>query len=126
MEPAIMGIMTGMLALMIPFWAIYWSSRNARAKYDDRREARRAYERLVIEKLDVIKTAVAMGYKDEELDALDRRLEKLVGGDKLGVLVDSKGKEIPAVTHELLDTDFDRELERVRQQRQQSKAGGGM
>ena len=116
-----MGIFTGILALLIPFWAIYWGSRNARAKYDDKREARRSFERLAIEKLDVIKTAVAMGYRDEELDALDQRLEKLVGADKLGALIDPQAASVPRASSELFDTDFDKELERVRRQRKVSQ-----
>ena len=52
-----------------------------------RSEALKTYERLAREKLDVIKTAVAMGYSENELAALDARLEKLIGEDKLKSLL---------------------------------------
>ena len=52
------------------------------------RERRHRMVRDVLkEKLDVLATAVAMGYKEEELALLDARLEKLVGKQELEKLL---------------------------------------
>jgi hypothetical protein len=118
MDVAVLGVMIPIIALMIPFWSIYWKSRKDRAKFDEMREARRSIERLTIEKLEVIRTAITMGYSDEELGVLDRRLEKLVGSDKLQYLLNPDPKKVPPISHELLDTDLDREVERVSRERQ--------
>ena len=79
----------------------------------ERAEARALYERLVKEKLDVINTAVAMGHTHDELAALDARLEKLVGPEKLTQLLD----ETPTVEikqYEILeDEDLEGEIERL-------------
>jgi ABC-type multidrug transport system fused ATPase/permease subunit len=65
--------------------------------------ARESYERMVREKLDVIKTAVAMGRTDDEIRELDRRLERLIGSDKLQGLLDSRNPRPPAADQELQD-----------------------
>ncbi len=44
---------------------------------------RRMYAELVKEKLDVIKTALAMGQSTDEIRELDERLEKLIGTEKM-------------------------------------------
>jgi len=49
----------------------------------DRQKALQVYENLVKEKLDVLKTALAMGYNQEDLQRLDARLEKLIGKEHL-------------------------------------------
>src|SRR3954468_15555076 len=49
----------------------------------DRQKALAVYENLCREKLDVIKTALAMGYNQEDLQRLDARLEKLIGKEQL-------------------------------------------
>jgi hypothetical protein len=59
----------------------------------DRDKARQMYERLTNQKLDILKTGVAMGYKQEDLSALDERLEKIIGSDKLASLL---GDELPS------------------------------
>lgn len=61
------------------------SAEAIRAK--DRAEARALYERIVMEKLDVVKTAIAMGYDKQEIRNLDSRLEELVGSEKLQSLL---------------------------------------
>ena len=53
----------------------------------DREKSRALFERLALQKLDIIKTGVAMGYKESDLDALDARLEKVIGADKLNALL---------------------------------------
>ncbi|HES57947.1 MAG TPA: hypothetical protein ENO21_00795, partial [Firmicutes bacterium] len=49
----------------------------------ERDEVRRMYADLVRERLDVLRTGLAMGLGDKEIAELDQRLEKLVGGEKL-------------------------------------------
>lgn len=79
-------------------------------------KALETYERLAKEKLDVIKTALAMGYKDNELAALDARLEQLVGADKLTEILRGSGPEALA-SADLVDTQLDHEIERLRKMR---------
>ena len=74
--------------------------------------ARDAYERIVRDKLDVIKTALAMGYSRADIEALDARLEKLIGRDKLDELLSDEGA--PLVDADLMDTDLTHELNRLR------------
>jgi hypothetical protein len=76
------------------------------------------YERLAREKLEVIKTALAMGYSDVEIEKLDARLEKLIGKDKLeGILRGSSAEAVASA--DLLDTQLDREIARLKQLKQQ-------
>ena len=52
------------------------------------RERRHRMVRDVLnERLDVLKTALAMGFKEDELALLDERLEQLVGREKLEQLL---------------------------------------
>lgn len=44
---------------------------------------RKIYAELVKEKLDVIKTALAMGHSTDEIHDLDKRLEELIGTEKM-------------------------------------------
>ena len=87
------------------------------ARYHDateRVEARKAYERLVKEKLEVIKTAITMGYDENELERLDARLEGLIGKDKLQEIV---AGDVPLADSDLLDSDLDREIARERKKK---------
>jgi hypothetical protein len=79
-------------------------------------KALETYERLAKDKLEVIKTALAMGYKDDELAALDARLERLVGADKLSEILRGSGPETLA-SADLVDTQLDHEIERLRKMR---------
>ena len=65
----------------------------AKLRNADRDKARAMFERLITQKLDVLKTGVAMGYKQEDLSALDERLEKIIGSEKLASLM---GDELPS------------------------------
>jgi len=91
----------------------------SRVDATQRAEALKTYERLAKEKLDVIKTAVAMGYSENELANLDARLEKLIGADKLKSML-NKG-DAPEVDTDLLSADLDAELERLRRAREKSR-----
>lgn len=79
-----------------------------RIRAAERAEARALYERLVREKLDVIRTALNMGAGEQELARLDLRLEELIGTDKLRALLnDPSTAPLPAA--QLLDTDIEHE-----------------
>jgi hypothetical protein len=79
----------------------------------ERREIREHYTRLLCEKLDVIKTALAMGRSDEDIAALDARLEQLIGAEKmLETLKHPKGSSLKQ--GEMLDGDNDLETELLR------------
>ena len=53
------------------------------------------YMELIKEKLEVIKTALAMGHSDSQVKDLDRRLEKLIGTEKmLETLSAAKAEEV--------------------------------
>jgi len=52
------------------------------------RERRRQLLRDIIsEKLEVIRTAITMGYQEDEIEKLDARLEKILGGEQLQELI---------------------------------------
>ena len=74
--------------------------------------ARESYERLVRDKLDVIKTAIAMGQSDDEIRALDARLERLIGTDKLKDLLDGRSPQPPVPAQDLKDIDLLAEADR--------------
>jgi hypothetical protein len=77
-----------------------------------RLKALEIYHDLAKEKLDVIKTAIAAGLSDAELDALDQRLEHLIGRDKLAELVEGRA---PVITQDLLDNSVENERRGLRQ-----------
>lgn len=90
-----------------------------RLKQQERAEARQLYERLAQEKLEVIKTALTMGYADLELKKLDERLERLLGQEKLAQLLEQDPKvELQEV--DLLDEDLQAEIERLQREGQRS------
>ena len=80
-------------------------------------KALQTYERLAREKLEVIKTALAMGYSDADIAKLDARLEKLIGQDKLEAVLRGQGAAVVS-NADLLDTELDREIKRLQQMRE--------
>jgi hypothetical protein len=86
----------------------------ARIAAQDRADARALYERITRDKLDVIKTALAMGYDRQDLKELDDRLEELIGSDKLHALIASQDAGVPPLKAELLDLDLSQELENLK------------
>jgi len=120
---AIIAVTIPVVALMIPIVKILVKPFNDAMGRRERVEARKAYQRLVEEKLDVMKTAIAMGYREAELRELDARLEKLVGTEKLKELLEEQ-PGVPVPDAELSDTDLAGELARTRQERQATQEGG--
>jgi hypothetical protein len=87
-DPASSWIIIPVLALMIPIVAIMMEPVKQRLRAAERREARQAYERIAMEKLEVLKAGITMGYSQQELKELDQRLERLIGEDKLKKVLD--------------------------------------
>jgi hypothetical protein len=125
LDPAIMALSIPIIALMIPIVAILVKPMTERMKQAERKEARQLFERIVMEKLDVIKTAVAMGHKEDELNDLDMRLERLIGADKLAGLLDMDIPKVAALDprSDLRDTDLDAEIERLQRKHGEKSRG---
>jgi hypothetical protein len=87
-----------------------------RIRAQDRADARALYERITRDKLDIIKTALTMGYDRKEMRELDARLEDLIGSDKLHALLEEKSPASPPLKSELLDADLSEELARIKRE----------
>ena len=87
-NPTTSWILIPLTALWIPIVAIALEPVKQRMRAAERREARQMYERLALEKLEVLKAGITMGYSQQELRELDQRLEKLIGEDKLKKVLD--------------------------------------
>ena len=72
----------------------------------ERIRALEIYHSLAKDKLDVMKTALAMGYRDEDLKRLDERLERLIGREQLGHILNGNA---PKPHPELLSRDVEQE-----------------
>ncbi len=72
----------------------------------ERLRALEIYHSLAKDKLDVMKTALAMGYRDEDIKRLDERLEKLVGREALAHILSGNA---PKPHPELLSRDVEQE-----------------
>jgi hypothetical protein len=109
--PFLIAIVVGML----------WHA-NRILKHKEVEQARRSYENIVREKLDVIKTAIAMDYSSDDLRYLDSRLEEIIGADAMRSLLDPKQPQTPASSTELQEADLQIEVENlqhIRDEREQ-------
>jgi len=88
---------------------------TAKMHYKERAEAREMYERLVREKLTVIRDAIAMGYSEVELNKLDKRLAELIGEEELKKLI-AQTPESPIASADLMDADLMKEVDNLRKQ----------
>jgi hypothetical protein len=77
---------------------------------EQQKAALEAYKHAVSEKMDVLRTAINMGWGDEELKRLDARLEQLIGQDELKRLLEG---DIPAAQG-AQGMDAQQELSRLR------------
>jgi hypothetical protein len=93
---------------------IWPQGRLGAATQDERFKALEAYRQLASEKLDVIKTAIAMGYNEQELKRLDARLEQLIGAEAVQQLVHG---EAPLPSGDLQRTSLETELRSIREGR---------
>jgi hypothetical protein len=91
---------------------------NDKHKRLERAEARRSYERLMHRKLDVVETALAMGYTRDEVKELDARLERLIGADKMKSLLDGTTPVAPELTELVSDDQLRAEIKAIRRERQ--------
>ncbi len=113
-DPSVVWVLIPLTALAIPIVAILSGRRGAQLNHRAREESRKLYERIVLEKLDVMKTAIAMGYSTEDLSDLDARLEKLVGSEKLKSLLNSEDPKPPQVDDDLLQVELEEELRQAK------------
>ena len=133
-EEVAIYILTGSIGVSLMIGSLAWSigmlvnkirghgqQRAARANLGSTADtltakALDAYKELAREKLEVIKTALAMGYKDDEIEKLDARLENLIGRDKLEQIL--RGQDPATLASvDLLDTQLDHEITRLKQAR---------
>ena len=84
----------------------------------DKENARRAYRDLLRDKVDVIKTAMLIDYKFDEVLELDKRLEKLVGEDKLRLLLNGDASQLKAAALHEAPADFELEISNRRRRRE--------
>jgi len=111
----------GTLLLIAIVVGIIWHA-NRLIKHKEVEQARRSYESMVREKLDVIKTAIAMDYSSDDLRYLDSRLEEIIGADAMRSLLDPKQPHAPTPSAELHEADLQAEVENlqhVRDEREQ-------
>jgi hypothetical protein len=118
-ELGALALMIPIIALMIPIIAILVRPISEGRKIAERTAARKLYERLALEKLDVLKTAVAMGYTHDELRALDQRLEQLIGKEQLQALLSDKTPGVPMAPAEMQHAELTAEMDEVRRLRAQ-------
>lgn len=109
-----LALMIPIVALMIPIVGILTSLQRDGIKRAERTDARKLYERLALEKLDVMKTAVAMGYAADDLAALDKRLERLIGAEELKALLEMQPLGIPTGPTDLRQADLLHEMESLK------------
>src|SRR5690606_19379964 len=67
-----------MITSSITFYKVYF--RNSEISL--RRAERESQERIVLEKLEILRTAIDAGYKEEDLGRLDSRLMRLIGRER--------------------------------------------
>lgn len=117
-DPAILALMIPIIAvtggLLVAIISQLMQPVKIRARQHAQDEARKSYERLAMQKLDVIKTAVTMGYKKDEIAELDSRLEQVIGSDRLKALLNDKAAA-PLPDTDLMDTDLLSEMDRLRE-----------
>lgn len=95
---------------------------NTLSKFRERENARSMYERLVADKLDVIKTALVMGMSRDELDHLDQRLEQLIGAEKMRTLLDDSNPVVAKQDLKIPATDLETELQGIEKTGSQREA----
>src|SRR5688572_7022617 len=105
----LLGVTFGFTSLGLITHLFLHSARRERRQS----EAQRSHERILLESIDVLKTAIAMGFDRTQLDELDVRLEKLIGSDKLAGLLDNRDNVAAASQRELPGDEIELEIERL-------------
>ena len=88
-------------------------------KRSERREVRKLYMELLREKLDIIKTALSLGYSDQDVAKLDQRLERLIGSEKTLEKLKT-GKQVKP-QDQLLTKDLVEEIDLLKAGREEQK-----
>ena len=88
---------------------------NLKLRLADKHKMLETYRLLMQEKLETVKTALAVGFTLEDLKILDERLEQLIGADEMRALIDPKEPRVPLVPTRLVDADLSSEIERLHQ-----------
>ena len=83
-----------------------------------------SYERIIVERMDVIKTAIAVGFDSDQLDALDSRLEKLIGRERLQGLLDEHGPSQLPVVSAVLEDELRSAVENIKRERNTARRAG--
>jgi hypothetical protein len=91
---------------------------NQRHLRRERTAARRMYERVMHHKLEVIETALAMGYTVGEVRDLDARLERLIGAERMQALLDERTPGLPTTGELPSDDDLKSEIAAMRKERE--------
>lgn len=91
-----------MLLSSITIYKVYY--RNSEIVL--RRAERESRERITLEKLEILRSAIEMGYKEEDLGKLDSRLMTLIGRERFdGIEVDSEdGRELAVDLERVMQT----------------------
>lgn len=105
-----------MLFLVVFGPLVWYFIHSVRSR--ERKAVRRLHTDLIKEKLDIIKTAIAMGYRDDELAGLDRRLEKLIGTEKSLDALDRSTQPQLSTEAELTTAELIQEVELLGESRQ--------
>jgi len=69
-----------MLVSSITLYKVYYRNSEIALK----RAERESRERITLEKLEILRSAIEMGYKEEDLGKLDARLMTLIGRERFG------------------------------------------
>jgi hypothetical protein len=109
MRPELIWVLIPLSAIGIGALAVIFEPIKDSIKKRERTETRQMYERLAMEKLDVIKTAVAMGYNRDDLADLDLRLEQAIGAEQMKTLRDGKAPSLPPAMQDLTGDSKDEE-----------------
>jgi hypothetical protein len=91
---------------------------NERHRRRERAAARRMYERVMHHKLDVIESALAMGFSHAQARELDQRLERLIGAERMKTLLDGPTPGIPTTGELPTDDEMRGEIEMMRRERE--------
>ncbi len=83
-EGEVFLFMVFMLVGSITFYKVYF--RNSEIAM--RRAERESQERIILEKLEILRSAIDAGYKEEDLGRLDSRLMSLIGRERFDGIED--------------------------------------
>jgi hypothetical protein len=123
-EDGILGLVAIVLIfgtpLLITFAIITSSFLGNLLRQRDKENARKVYRDLLREKIDILKTAMLIEYRQDELGLLDRRLEQLIGEDKLRGLLLGDANQLKQAAEREQPIDLELELKSIRKIREVS------